>query len=95
MKNDKSVFFRCDDKAGSVVFTKLNWKWDDNDDDDISYEITIEDSYCGGDYMGIKGRFKRAWMAFFARPICYTGVFTDDAERLKKFLKDCLELMEE
>lgn len=90
---DKSVFFRCDDRAENVVFTRFNWKWDDNDD--ISYEFTIEDSYCGGDYMGIKGRFKRAWRAFFAKPICYTGVFTEDAVRLKKFLKDCLELMEE
>lgn len=88
--NSKAIFFRCDDKAETVVFNQ--WIWDE---DDINYEITIEDSYCGGDYMGIKGRFKRAWKAFFAKPLCYTGVFTEDGKRMKKFLKDCLELMEE
>lgn len=91
MKDMKSVSFRCDDKAENVVFTRYKW----HDDGEVDYEITIEDAYCGGDHMGIKGRFKRAWMAFFDKPICYTGVFTEDGERIKKFLKDCLELMED
>lgn len=87
--NRKEVSLRCQDYAETVVFSKYNHK--DNSDD---YEITIEDSYCGGDYMGITGRFKRAWRAFFAKPIYYTGIYCTDKERMKKFLKDCLELIE-
>lgn len=91
MGNDKSVFLRCEDKAETVVFNR--WKWD-YPDGEFNYEITIEDSYCGGDYMGIKGRFKRAWRAFWDKPICYTGVYCEDGERMKKFLNECLKLIE-
>lgn len=90
MDNCKNIYFRCDDNAEMLVFNKYNWN-----DDTIDYEFNIEDSYCGGDYMGIKGRFKRAWSAFWGKPICYTGVYCQDGERLKKFLKDCLDLMGE
>ena len=86
----KDIYLRCDDHAETVVFSKFNFG-----DDDIDYEITIEDSYCGGDYMGINGRFKRAWKAFWAKPIYYSGVYCQDGERMKKFLEDCLNLMEE
>ena len=86
----KNVYFRCDDNGEMVVFTK--WSWNSGE---IDYEFTIEDAYCGGNYMGIKGRFKRAWNAFWKKPIYYTGVFCEDGERMKKFLKDCLDLMEE
>ena len=84
----KNVYFRCDDNSETAVFTKVVF-----DDGDVSYEFSIEDSYCGGDYMGIKGRFKRAWRAFWKKPICYTGVFTDDKERMKTFLENCLKSM--
>ena len=89
---DKSVFLKCDDHAETAVFTCLEWNFHDRKD--VNYEFTIEDSYCGGDYMGIKGRFKRAWHAFWAKPICHTGVYIQDGERMKKFLQDCLELIE-
>lgn len=92
MNDKKSVYLRCDDHAEMAVFTRFNWDYSE-EDDDIDYEFTIEDSYCGGDYMGIKGRFKRAWHAFWAKPICYTSVFCEDGERMKKFLEECLELM--
>ena len=91
MANEKSVFLRCDDHAEMAVFTRFNW--DFKGESDIHYELTIEDSYCGGDYKGISGRFKRAWHAFWAKPISYTGVFCEDGERMKKFLEECLELM--
>ena len=86
---EKNVFLRCDCNAETVVFTKIDWDCDDTD-----YCFTFEDSYCGNDYMGIKGRFKRAWHAFWAKPICHTEVVVDDIQRMKKFLQDCLELME-
>ena len=89
MRNNKNIYLRCDDNAETVVFSRYDWH------DDTDYEINIEDSYCGGDYMGIKGRFKRAWKAFWAKPVYYTGVFCSEKERMEKFLRDCLDLMEE
>lgn len=86
----KDVYLRCDDHAECVVFSRHSWR-----DGDIDYEFTIEDSYCGGDFMGIKGRFKRAWKAFWAKPIYYTGVYCEDGKCMRKFLEDCLSLMDE
>lgn len=86
----KDVYLRCDDHAECVVFSRHDWEYND-----IGYELNIEDAYCGGDYMGIKGRFKRAWKAFWAKPVCYSGVYCQDGERMKKFLEDCLSLMDE
>ena len=88
--NVRDVYLRCDDHDEMVVFSR--YEYEDNTN---SYELTIEDSYCGGDYMGIKGRFKRAWKAFWAKPIYYTGVYCEDKNRIKKFLQDCLSLIEE
>lgn len=93
MNNQKiqNVYLRCEDNAEMVVFSEYRWE---NDEDEIDYEFTIEDSYCGGDYMGITGRFKRAWKAFWAKPIFYTGIYCEDKEHVKRFLKDCLNLIE-
>lgn len=88
--NSKEIYLRCDDHAECVVFSRFNFE-----DDDIDYEITIEDAYCGYDYMGIKGRFRRAWKAFWAKPICYNGIYCQDGKRMRKFLEDCLGLIDE
>ena len=88
--NYKDVSLRCDDGAETVVFTRYDWN-----DGDKDYDISIEDSYCGGDYMGIKGRFKRAWKAFWAKPVYYAGIYCEDGKRMRKFLEDCLSLMDE
>ena len=90
MNTATNIYFKCDDNAETVVFTKFAF-----DDGDVHYDISVEDAYCGGDYMGIKGRFKRAWHAFFAKPIYYTGVFSADEKRVKKFLEECLRVIEE
>lgn len=89
MENVKTVFLKCDCNAETAVFTQYKW----NCCDKVDYELSIEDAYCCCDYMGIKGRFKRAWKAFWAKPICYNGIIIQDEERMKKFLQDCLELM--
>lgn len=86
----KEVNMRCDCCAEMASFIRHDWEYQD-----VDYELTIEDSYCGGDYMGIKGRFKRAWRAFWAKPIYYLGVYCEDGKRMRKFLEDCLHIMEE
>lgn len=83
----KNIFLKCDCHSETAVFTRC---------DDVfgtDYELSIEDSYCCGDFMGIKGRFKRAWKAFFAKPLCYTSIYCEEEERMRKFLEDCLSLM--
>ena len=80
---------RCDDNQEAVVFTKYIYS-----DNDISYEITIEDSYIGGgEYAGLFGRFKRAWKAFIGKPVVYTGIYTEDKKKMSNFLIDCLDIM--
>ena len=91
MKKDnvKTVTIRCDDNAESVVFSKYTMK------NSTDFEISFEDSYCGGDFKGIIGRFKRAWMAFWNKPVCYTGIYCENGhDRVRNFLKECLELIE-
>ena len=90
MVDTKEISMRCDCRAEVVTFMRHDWNHNDT-----SYEITIEDAYCGGDYMGIKGRFKRAWRAFRAKPIYYSGVYCQDGSIMKKFLENCLSLMNE
>lgn len=83
-------YIRCVDGAEAVVFTRR--KYDNYPDD---YEINIEDNYCGGDFMGIKGRFRRAWHAFWAKPIYYTGIYVENKELVRTFFNDCLALVED
>ena len=99
---DKTVTLRCEDYIESVVFHKCIYKnliYNKNKpgsiEKEIDYEINVEDNYIGGEYKGLLGRFRRAWKAFFAKPVIYTGVYCSDKEKMKKFLVDCLSLIDE
>ena len=81
------ITLRCEDGAEAVVFTKYTFN------KDINYEFTVEDSYTGGDYKGFFGRIKRAWRAFWDKPVVYTGIYCEDADKMRKFLYDCLDLV--
>jgi hypothetical protein len=94
MKFDK-VTLRCDDGAEAAVFTKYNFYTISNKTNDFSYEFCIEDDYIGGDYKGFFGRIKRAWGAFWDKPVVYTGIYTEDKDKMRKFLCDCLDLIDE
>lgn len=97
--NIKTVTLRCNDNAEACVFTQYEHKSIMNLPDgvvkrDIDYEITIEDNYIGGDYKGFFGRIKRAWKAFWDKPVIYTGIYCEDKEKMRKFLCDCLALID-
>ena len=98
MKQEK-VTLRCDDGAEAVVFTKYNFRTmccnpdESGIRDDFSYEICIEDDYVGGEYKGFFGRIKRAWRAFWDKPVVYTGIYTEDKDKMIKFLRNCLDLI--
>lgn len=92
MKQEQ-ITLRCEDGAEVVVFTK--YIYNPIVANNIDYEITIEDSYIGGDYKGFFGRIKRAWRAFWDKPVIYTGIYCEDKDKMRKFLCDCLNLMED
>ena len=85
------ISLRCEDGQEAVVFTKYTYKYDGS----IDYEITVEDSYTGGDYNGFFGRIKRAWKAFWDKPVVYTGIYCEDEDKMRKFLCDCLDLIDD
>ena len=86
MKQER-VTLRCEDGAEVAVFEKYTYS-----DGDINYEFSIEDDYVGGDYKGFFGRIKRAWRAFWDKPVVYTGIYCEDEKKMRKFLCDCLKL---
>ena len=87
MKQEQ-ITLRCEDGQEAVVFTKCI-----HHILDIDYEITVEDSYIGGDYKGFFGRIKRAWRAFWDKPVVYTGIYCEDERKMRQFLYDCLDLV--
>ena len=86
----KEVAIQCEDGAERVVFMKRVWG-----DGDVDYELNFEDAYCGGGYTGIFGRLKRAWHAFRTKPIYYSGIYIEEPQRVRRFLEDCLKLMDD
>ena len=86
----KNLYLPCEDGAETLVFRKYIFG-----DGDISFDIGVEDAYCGCNCMGITNRFKRAWHAFFAKPISYSSIYCEDKNKLKRFLSDCLTCIEE
>lgn len=96
----EQVVLRCEDKQEAVVFSKYTYKsimklTDGQVKLNDGYEIMVEDSYVGGDYKGFFGRIRRAWRAFTAKPVVYTGIYCEDKEKMRKFLSDCLSLIDE
>jgi hypothetical protein len=99
--NTNQVILRCEDKQEAVVFTKYEFKTHVYNSDgnifvnkDISYEINVEDSYTGGNYKGLFGRIKRAWRAFWDKPVVYTGIYCKDKDKMRKFLENCLAIVD-
>ena len=98
MSNVEQVVLRCEDGQEAVVFSKYTYK-------NISkategkvnlkngFELMFEDSYIGGDYKGFFGRVRRAWRAFWDKPVVYTGIYCADEDRMKQFLYSCVDIM--
>ena len=98
MKQEQ-IILRCEDGAEAVVFSKYTYEKtfirlpDIFSEFENSYEINVEDSYIGGDYKGFFGRIKRAWRAFWDKPVVYSGIYCEDVNEMRKFLYDCLDLV--
>ena len=88
----KIVEMRCDDHAENLVFRKNEYRptyTPDSIIENADYEINIEDAYC----RTTCNRFVRAWKAFWGKPIYYSGIYTRDKYKLRKWLLDCLALL--
>lgn len=94
---EELVELKCDDNEKVLVFSCFR------DESGIDFEFAIQDSYCGGDYKGILGRFKRALKAFLGKPVVYilgkpvvyTGVYKENGKNeVKEFLEKCLKITE-
>ena len=100
MKQEQ-ITLRCEDGQEAVVFTKYSFMSRECTlesfaiKDEVNYEIMFEDSYIGGDYKGFFGRIKRAWRAFWNKPVVYTGIYCEDESKMRKFLTDCLKVIDD
>lgn len=88
LDQSKVVSLRCEDCAEVISLIRHNWS-----NGDVDYEIVVEDAYCGGGYSGFFGRIRRAWSAFWAQPISYTGVYIEGKDRVRDFLEECMQLI--
>lgn len=80
----------CDDHAELLSFERTIWTKDDE-----LLEFSIKDSYIGSrQYQGLLGRFRRAWHAFIAKPIYYTGVVVMEKDRARTFLNECIAILD-
>ena len=99
MKHEQ-ITLRCEDGQEAVIFSKYSFMSRECTlesfaiKDEVNYEIMFEDSYIGGDYKGLFGRIKRAWKAFWDKPVVYTGIYCEDKDKMRKFLTDCIELVD-
>ena len=87
--NKKTVTLRCACGAEAVVFSKYTFK------DETDFDISVEDSYLGGNYKGLFGRLRRAWSAFIDKPVSYSGVYCEDKDKMRAFLTESLALLDE
>lgn len=95
----EQVVLRCEDKQEAVVFSKYTYKsitklTDGQVKLNNGYEIMVEDSYVGGEYTGFFGRIRRAWRAFWDKPVVYTGIYCENENKMRQFLFDCLDLID-
>ena len=89
MDDIRTVEIRCVDHAENLIMMRI-----DDEGYPSYFAFSIEDAYLDCDHTGFFSRWKRAWHAFWDKPICYAEVIVQDEERLRKFLLDCLALTE-
>ena len=81
-KVEKAIYLPCDDRCCTLVIRKDIW-----DENDIDYEILVEDAYYYA-YNGFVGRIKRAIKALFGKPIVYNGLYLEGEEMIEHLISD-------
>ena len=86
-----TAMIRCECHSEKLILERTVW-----DDGDEMYEFSIVDSYIGNrGHRGLFGRFVRAWHAFWDKPIYYAGVVVNQKERVREFLNECMEVLDD
>jgi len=87
-KREFDVYLRCSCNCSMFVVQKTIWA-----SDDISYNITVQDSRYDHNYTTILGRIKTAFTILFGKPMCYNDVYIgDNPERFRQFVNELSEL---
>lgn len=90
MEKTMKAIIECTDRAEMLVFDRTVWAKDDE-----LLTFSIMDRYLGKrEYHGLRGRFWRAWRAFWEKPICYAEIVAGTKERTKEFLYQCLTILD-
>ena len=91
MRDSKEVIISCEDHAEKLLFERTIWS-----DGDEMYSFAIVDSYIGhSGYVGVLGRLRRAWHAFWDKPIYYAEITVNKKERAREFLNECMEVLDD
>lgn len=85
-----SAILQCDDYRETLVFIR-----DRSELCESGYEFLIQDGYAHNYYESFWGRLKLAWRTFKGKPTNYTGIYTEDKEKVKNFLEQCLNMIYE
>ena len=85
-KQENSVMLKCDCGCSMLVVERTEW------DDDISYNITVQDSRYDHNYTTILGRIKTAMKILFGKPVYYSDVYIGKPETFIGFVEKLNEL---
>ena len=83
----KTVLLRCDCLCSMLVVDKTIYR-----ENDINFNISIQDSRYDHNFNTIWGRIKRACKILFGKPIYYSDINFDNPQILNNFVRDLDEL---
>jgi len=90
IKNETSVFLRCDCGCSTFVVDRTEWS-----DGDIDYNITVQDSRYDHNYNTLIGRLKSSLKILFGKPVCYSDVYIcNNTRKFEDFVKQLNKLCE-
>ena len=87
VEKSKMIVLPCDCKCCMLVIEKTVWE-----DNDVSYNISIQDSRYDHNYNTVWGRIKRAVKILFGKPIYYNDLHLEGEEKFHKLVGDMEEL---
>ena len=88
-EQETRVFLKCECGCSMFVVERSVWS-----DDDVHYNISVQDSRYDHDNTTLFGRIKGALKILFGKPVYYSDVFIDDPKRFGNLIEQLSELYE-
>ena len=89
IRKEETAFIRCDDHCETLEFARTTWR-----DGEEWFCFSITDCYIGKrEEHGLLGRFRRAWKAFWNKPVVWTQVIVTEKDRAESFFQECLDIL--